>query len=285
MLDAVIAGLVSGASYALLAAAVTLLTRFVGVLNFSLAAIGAFGAYSTYDLAEAKLPLWLAVCVGLLVAVALSATTGFVFERWFGEVSQLVRAIVSAVVLVALLSLGFRVFGDSPRAMPHLLPTWSIQIAGVQVSSATIVALLIAFATAITVTLLLRSSRLGAQLRAFSERPITLQLLGVNTRRLSFLVWAATGVIAALAMLIIAPTRNPSFESLSLLIVPALAAALIGGFSRIWVAVVAGLAIGAIEGLSARVDLIASFRGAIPFVVILVTLVWLRRKEVWADAR
>lgn len=285
MLDAVIAGLVSGSSYALLAAAVTLLARLAGVLNFSLAANGALGAYTTYDFAEAKLPLWLAAGVGLCVAVLVSAILGLLFDRFFGRVTPLIRAIVSAVLLVALLSLGFRLFGDSPRAMPHLLPTVSIQIAGVQVSSATLVALLIAFATATAVTLLLRSPRLGAQFRAMSERPITLQLLGVNTQRLSLAVWGATGFIAALAMLVIAPTRNPSFESMSLLIVPALAAALIGGFTHIWVAVAGGLAIGAIEGLSARIDVIASYRGAIPFVVILFALVWLRRKEVWADAR
>ena len=49
--------------------------------------------------------------------------------------------------------------------------------------------------------------------------------------------------------------------------------------------VVGGLAIGAIEGAAARIDGLASYRGALPFVLIIVALIWLRRRRVWDEAR
>jgi branched-chain amino acid transport system permease protein len=118
-----------------------------------------------------------------------------------------------------------------------------------------------------------------------SERPVTVALLGINTRRLTVVAWAMTGSLSTLAMLLIAPTRNPTFESMSFLIVPALAAALVGSFSNVWVTTVAALLIGAFEGGASRVDWLANYRGALPAVIIILTLAWMRRREVWDAVR
>ena len=58
-----------------------------------------------------------------------------------------------------------------------------------------------------------------------------------------------------------------------------------GGFSNIWVAAGGGLAIGAIEGAAARIDGLANYRGALPFLLIAIALIWMRRRKVWDDAR
>ena len=92
-------------------------------------------------------------------------------------------------------------------------------------------------------------------------------------------------MISTLALLLVAPARNQTFESMSFLVIPALAAALLGGFSNIWVAAGGGLAIGAIEGAAARIDGLANYRGALPFLLIAIALIWMRRRKVWDDAR
>lgn len=285
MLDSLIAGLVSGASYAILAVCVVVLYRLVGVLNFGLAALGALGAYATYALVGAGVALWVAAGVGLTVAAVVSGAVGWVLARWFQNPTATVRSVVTVVLLIVLLSLGYRLFGDAPRAMPSLVPVGSFAIAGVRVSTATIAALAATFLIAGALTLVLRRTQIGLRLQAMSERPIAVQLLGLNTRTLALVVWASTGALATFALLLIAPTRNPTFDSMALLIVPALAAGLLGAFSNVWVAVLGGLAIGALEGASARVEVLADYRGAVPFVIILVSLIWLRRREVWDAAR
>ena len=285
MLDSLIAGLVSGASYAILAVCVVVLYRLVGVLNFGLAALGALGAYATYALVGAGVALWVAAGVGLTVAAVVSGAVGWVLARWFQNPTATVRSVVTVVLLIVLLSLGYRLFGDAPRAMPSLVPVGSFAIAGVRVSTATIAALAATFLIAGALTLVLRRTQIGLRLQAMSERPIAVQLLGLNTRTLALVVWASTGALATFALLLIAPTRNPTFDSMALLIVPALAAGLLGAFSNVWVAVWGGLAIGALEGASARVEVLADYRGAVPFVIILVSLIWLRRREVWDAAR
>lgn len=285
MLDGVISGLISGSAYAILAVCVVMLYRLVGVVNIGLAAIGALGAYVCYAFVGLGLPLVVSVLAGLLAAGATAGLSGWVLARWFGRPSETVRAVVSVVLLIVILTVGFRLFGDSPRVMPSLLPESSFLVAGVRISIATAIALVLAVAVAVGLTLLLRYTRLGTRLEAMAERPTTVQLLGVNTRLLAMGAWAVTGMISTLAMLLIAPTRNPTFETMSFLIVPALAAALVGAFSNVWVAAAGGLAIGAIEGIGARIDWLSSYRGALPFAIVIVALIWLRRREVWDAAR
>ncbi len=285
MLDGVISGLISGSAYAILAVCLVVLYRLVGVLNFAQAAIGALGAYACYALAGDSWPLWLAVLVGLAVAGITAGVAGWVLARWFGEPSSTVRAVVAVVLLILLITIGFRLFGDAPRVMPSLVPDVTFALGGVRLSLSTVVALLVTFAIAGGLSILLRHSRLGVQLEAMSERPVTVQLLGVNSHRLAVGVWAATGLLSTLALLLIAPTRNPTFESMAFLVVPALAAGLLGAFSNVWIAAAAGLAIGVIEGAGARIEGLSDYRGAIPFVIIIVALIWLRRREVWDEAR
>ena len=285
MLDGVVTGLVSGSAYAIVAVCVVVLYRLVGVLNFSQAALGAFGAYGCYSLVEAGLPLWLAILAGIAFSAGLSALAGWALARWFGSPTALVKSVISAVLFLLLLSVGYRLFGDSPRAMPSLVPELSLNVTGVRVSLATIIATIAAVAIAAVLTLLLRYTQVGLHLRAMSERPVTAQLLGINTQGLAIIVWTSTGVLSALAMLLIAPTRNPTFESMSFLIVPALAAALVGAFSRVWIATLAALLIGVVEGAASRIDGLSDYRGVLPAVIILLALIWLRRREVWDAVR
>ena len=285
MLDGVVAGLVSGSAYAIVAVCVVGLYRLVGVLNFSQAALGAFGAYACYSLVEAGLPLWLAVLAGLAFSAVLAGLAGWALSRWFGSPTVLVKSVISAVLFLVVLSVGYRLFGDSPRAMPSFVTEMTLEVAGVRVSVATLIATVAALAIAAALTLLLRHTQVGLQLRAMSERPVTAQLLGINTGRLAVIVWASTGVLSALAMLLIAPTRNPTFESMSFLIVPAVAAALVGSFSHVWIATVAALLIGVVEGAASRIDVLSDYRGVLPAVIILFALIWLRRREVWDAVR
>ncbi len=285
MLDGVVSGLASGSAYAIVAVCVVVLYRLVGVLNFSQAALGAFGAYACYSLLEAGTPLGLAVLAGLGTAAAVAGFVGWVLSRWFANPTVIVRSVISAVLFLLILSAGFRLFGDSPRAMPNLVSDETVDVAGVKVAVATIVALLLALVIALGLTLLLRFTQIGLRLQAMSERPVTVQLLGINARRLTVIVWASTGVLSTLAMLLIAPTRNPTFESMSFLIVPALAAALVGSFSNVWVTTLAAVLIGAIEGGASRVEGLSDYRGVLPTVIIIVTLAFLRRREVWDAVR
>jgi branched-chain amino acid transport system permease protein len=169
--------------------------------------------------------------------------------------------------------------------LPNLFGTIGFRVLGLRISLSAIVIIAVAIFLAVAISLFLQRTKLGVWLRALAERSTAAELLGIPAASLTIGVWAVAGVISSLAIMMIAPSRSPEFVILSMLILPAMAAALVGLFKSFWIAIVSGLAIGLIEGFASSLSTIAPYRQAIWFLVMLAALVWSQRKEVWDAAR
>lgn len=285
MLDSAVSGLVQGGVYALLGVCIVIMFRMVRVLNFSQAAIGAFGAYVGIVLSEHGWPYLAAALAGAAAAAGMAAVCGGLMSAWFADAATERRSTVAIALMITVLTLGFRLFGDDPHRVPELFPGDTITIAGVIVTWAGVVVVLVAMVIAVFVSLFLRRTTLGIRLRAQSERPHSAELLGVPARWLAVGVWAVTGAISAVGILVVAPSRGSDFLSLGLLILPALAAASIGLFRSTWWAVAGGIGIGVITGLAQHWPEVKQYQDALPLAIILLVLMWTQRGEVWDAAR
>lgn len=284
MIQSAVAGLVSGGAYAALGVCIVLVYRMVGVLNFAQAAIGAFGAYATFVLYENGAAYAPAVLLGAATGAAVAGVLGYVMSTWFSEAGPEVRSTVTIAALITLFAIAFRSFGDSPRAVPDPFSGATFELGGVAIGITGAVAIVGAGVIAAIVGLGLRHTVTGVRLRALSERPTTAELVGIRARRLSIGVWGFAGAVSALAVLAIAPSRTSDFLGLGMLVVPALAAALIGLLRSLEFAFLGGLGIGLIEGVATNFPSVSPYRQALPFFVIVAVLLWSERSEVW-DAR
>lgn len=285
MLNTAIASLTSGGAYALLGVGLVLTYRMTGVLNFAHAVVGAFGTYTALVAFGAGLPYGLALVLGVVVAALLSGGIGLVMARWFATATTIVRSTVTIALFLGVLVVGFRLFGDNPRVVPSILPGLRVKIGGVALTASTLLAVGGVLVLAGVIAWFLTKTRTGVILRAVSERPTTARLLGAPLRPLVVVVWTVSGAVAGVAVALIAPTRTNDYASLSILILPALAAALLGGFRRVGATIVAGFGIALVELMGARVAAVAQYRTVVPFLVILAALLWMQRKEVWDEAR
>lgn len=286
LLTSAVAGLSAGGAYAILGVCIVFTFRLVAVVNFTATALGAVGAFVMVMLTEYGYPMVPAVLTGLVAGMAASLAVGFVTTIWFSGASQSVKAAVTAALLVCLIALGLRLTGGQhPRAFPDLVGGAGIQLAGVTVTTASLVTIGFAVLLTVAVEQFLNRTRTGLQLRALSEQPMAAELLGVPVRRLALAVWGISGIVTTLALMLIAPLRSPDFGSLSLLVVPAFAAALVGAFSSFRAALVGGISIGVIEGLASGFVGLNQYRAAVPFLVILAVLLWSQRGARWDEAR
>ncbi|GAA1337166.1 branched-chain amino acid ABC transporter permease [Saccharothrix algeriensis] len=281
-LSAAIAGLVTGGAYALMGLSTLLTYRLVAVVNFAQAAVGAFGAFAMVVLHEAGLPLPLAVPCGLAVAAAVHMGLGAVMVRWFSEAGEGVKAAVTIAAFTGLVAVGLRLFGaQHPRRFPTPFDSPLATVGGVVVTWTAVITMALAVLFAVLPTVLLKHTRTGLLLRAMAERPTTAELIGVRVPGLSMVVWGAAGAAGALAIMIVAPRLAGDFGSQALLITPALAAALVGGFRSFAWTFVGGVALGVLQGLASTVVALQQYRGVLPFLVILVVLLWTRRRDRW----
>lgn len=286
LLTSAVAGLSAGGAYAILGVCAIFTYRLVAVVNFTGAAIGATGTFVMVALYEYGVPLLPAVMAGVLGGALAAVLIGLVMTTWFASSSASSKAAVTAALLVGIVSIGLRLTGGQhPHVFPEVIPGSAFRLAGVEVTWAAVTTLLIAIVFTLATERFLARTRTGLQLRALSQRPMAAELIGIRVRLLALGVWAVMGAVTAFALMIIAPLRSPDFMSLSLLVVPALAAALIGAFVSFRAALLGGLMIGIIEGLVSGFEAFGQYRSTVPFLVILAVLMWSQRGARWDEAR
>ncbi|KKI20014.1 MULTISPECIES: ABC transporter permease subunit [unclassified Leucobacter] len=286
LLQGALSGLAAGGVYAVFAVTLTLMSRLVRVVNFAQAATGMFAAFiSVWFASKLGIPVWLATIAGVIVGALLSALIGWIAATWLAEADLSTRSAMTVAPFLLLMSLSYIMFGNKPQPFAPIFDGAAFSVAGVVVSWVTVVTVSLAILVALAAAIVLRRTTIGTKLRALSDRPTTAELIGIASKPLSIGVWAVTGAVSAVTVLIIAPTQSNDAVSLSMLIIPAAAAALLGGFKRLDLAVVGGLLLGLVGGMVAQVSELTLVRSFVPLVFIVVLLLWSQRKAVWDAAR
>lgn len=286
MLQGAVAGLAAGGLYAVLAVCLTLMARLVRVVNFAQAATGMFGSYvAVWLVSKTGTSIAIASILGIAIGALLSALIGWIIATWLAEADTSTRSAVTVGPLLLLISLSFILFGNKPQPFRPVIAGPAFSAGTVVVSQVTLVTVGLAILMALTCRLILSRTTVGTRLRALAERPTTAELLGIPAKPLSVTVWAVSGLISAVVILIVAPSQSNDATSLAMLIVPAAAAALLGAFRRLDLAVIGGLALGLLQGAAAQIGSVSLIRYFLPLLFIVGFLLWLQRKEVWDAAR
>ncbi|CUW45699.1 branched-chain amino acid ABC transporter ATP-binding protein [Brucella vulpis] len=250
LFSAAVAGLSAGGAYAILGVCAIFTYKLVAVVNFTGAAIGAIGTFIMVALFGAGVPLVFAVLLGIAAGALAGILVGLVMTTWFANANASTKAAVTAALLVGIIAVGLRLTGGQhPHYFPEVISGSAFRLAGVEVTWAAVLTLVLSVAFTILTEQFLARTRTGLQLRALSQRPMAAELIGIRVRLLALGVWAVTGAVTAFALMVIAPLRSPDFASLSLLVVPALAAALIGAFSSFRAALAGGVLIGGLAAV------------------------------------
>lgn len=285
MLQGAFAGLAAGGVYAVIAVCLTLMAQLVRVINFSQAAIGMFGAFLAVSFSGMGIPQVPAIALGIILGALLSAGLGWIIATWLPEASISARSAVTVAALLLLISISFILFGTKPKMFRALFSGPAFTLEGVVISQVTVVIVLLALVVALAAKLVLGKTSIGVKLRAIADRPVAAELLGVPVKPLAIGVWAVTGLIVGIATAIVAPTQTSDAMSLSMLVISASAAALLGGFKRLDLALIGGLLLGMAQGAAAQFSELILLRDWIPLIVIVVFLLWNQRREVWDAAR
>ncbi|GAA4377734.1 ABC transporter permease subunit [Paeniglutamicibacter cryotolerans] len=285
MLQGALAGLAAGGVYAVVAVCLTMMAQLVRVINFSQAAIGMFGAFTSVLLIANKVPHIPAVFLGILVSALLSGIIGWIIATWLPDASISARSAVTIAALLFIISLSFILFGTKPKAFKAIVSGPAFEVSGVVVSKVTIVMVLFAVVLAVVSKLVLGKTKIGVKLRAIADKPVAAELIGIPVKPLAIGVWVVTGLVVGLAVAIVAPTQNSDAVSLSMLVIYGSAASLLGAFKRLDLALVGGLLLGAVQGAAAQFQVLSLARDWIPLLAIVVFLLWNQRKEVWDAAR
>ncbi|MGE5334842.1 MAG: branched-chain amino acid ABC transporter permease [Nitrososphaerota archaeon] len=251
LFELTLVGIASGALYSLAAIGIVLIYKTTGVLNFAHGAIGMFSAFIAYQFGvEQHLPAMIAV----ILALAFAAGFGWFMERFTLRPLRarpvLTRVIVTLGWLLVLQSIAGLVWKDTSYHIPlQIFPQTGIRIAQLTLGYNQIANIAIAALLAIGLGIFLRTSSLGIAMRATSDNPPAARLLGIEINRVAMLAWVMGSVLAAIAGLLLAPLTTLNTTSITILVIEAFGAALIGGLSSLGWTFAGGILLGVAQAV------------------------------------
>jgi len=267
-------GLVTGSIYALLAIAIVIIFKTTDAPNFAAGEIFMAGAYiALYLLIFSQIAYVIAVPVTLAIAFVFSALFYRIVLRRIG-----VSPAVAVNVVIATLGLSFVLkgivrntgFGDVPRSFPAVFGADTVQIGDAVLTTQDVAVFALALLAMAIFFVFFNYTRTGRAMRAVGMNPRAAALVGIDLHKTRMLIWGLSGLLSALAAILIAPKILMTAD-MGIVVILGFAAAIVGGFTSLPGAVVGGLIIGIVENL---VGLFVSTRAIVvaPFIVIMLVL-------------
>jgi branched-chain amino acid transport system permease protein len=277
-----IIGIVTGALYSIAAAGLVLTYATSRVFNVAHGAIGMIMAYLMYTLwVQWGLPeiLALVICV-LVVAPATGVLLDWAVMRWLERASVAQRLVVTLTILVLCQGLASLIWGrgeNVTEVMPSVFSSASFSpISGLNVTYDQLADVIVAAVVAFGLWLLLKHTRIGTMMRGVVDDRDLTQLYGINPRLVTSLSWAVGTALAALAAILLAPGVSMDINTLSLLVVSAYGAAIVGGLTSLpWAfvgAMILGIGSSFMVGYLPPTNLFQNVTDAAPFILLFVVL-------------
>ena len=276
MLDALVTGLITGNTYALIALGISLIFGVADLINFAHGSVFATGAMVGWWLgADFGWPLWAAAAGAVAVTVAL----GLLIERL--ALRPLVGGppiapLLSTVAIGLILDRGLElVFGPETRRFPSALATGNFRVGGIRFGTLDLVILATSLVGMGALWLFLRRSRLGWAVRATAQDRDAARQMGVNVEGVQGLSFALASGLAGVGGVLVGMYYGNIEPSIGFDAgISGFTAAVLGGLGSLPGAVVGGLLLGVAESFGVT-WFGGSTRQLVSFAV-LIGVLWLR---------
>ena len=245
-------GLINGAFYATLSIGLAVIFGLLNIINFAHGAQYTAGAFVAWMLLNyLGVGYWGALLLSPLIMAGLAVVLEKTIIARTYKMDHLYGLLLTfgfALVIEG----GFRqAYGVSglPYAIPEQL-TGGINLGFMFLPLYRTWAVGVSLVVCLAVWFLVEKTRLGAVLRAATENPVTVKSFGINVPRYITLTYALGVGLAAIAGVVAAPIYQVNPLMGSNLVVVVFAVVVIGGMGSIGGAIVSGLGLGVIEGLT-----------------------------------
>lgn len=274
-------GITLGGIYALAAIGLVLIYRVSGVLNFAQGAVSMFSAFVAYQVSTV---MGYPAAFGLLAAIVAGGAIGYVIERFtirpLAGRSPLSKVVVTIGWLLVLQTAAGLIWGQTAYHRPVQLasvhgftfPGTSV-VVGWDEFTTIAVALGLAFGTAAV----LRWTTFGTSMRAVADDPESARLWGINVNRVMAVSWVAGSSMGAIAGVLITPRINFDPISLTIVVISAFTAALVGRLTSLPWTVAGAMFLGLAETYPRIFSSNAGAGYAVSFALVLLTLAVLFR--------
>ncbi len=245
-----VTGVSVAAVYAIAACGLVVTYTTSGIFNFAHGAVGMMAAFTYWQFHTAWGwdTTWSLIMVVFVVAPLFGAVIERVVMRGLQGASEAVKVVVTVSLLLALLGLGNVLWPSGVgRFNQEFFAGSTVRIGGVNVSYHRLIILGTAAAVAVLLRVLLYRTRAGIAMRAVVDDRALVQLNGGRPYRSAMIAWAIGSALAAISGIFVSPAFGLKQLDLTLLVVNAFAAAVVGRLRSLPMAFVGAMILGLTE--------------------------------------
>lgn len=246
----VISGSLMGLVYALIAYGFQLTYATSKSINFGQGELVMLSAFFSLSLLNFGVPYWLMIPGGLLFGVLL----GLVVERACVRLSLEQKGEGWILLTIIFGLFGFsaaeNIWGRDDRPFPTPLPADSLQVFGINISPLEISVVVGVLGVMSLIELFKRKTLLGKAFEAVAADRDAAELMGISATHTIMLSFGLSGMVAAMAGILISPITTVGPTMASSLILKAFSVAVVAGLDSGFGVVVVGIFLGALESLT-----------------------------------
>jgi branched-chain amino acid transport system permease protein len=271
--DLVVQGILLGGLYATAALGLSLVFGTMRLVNLAHGQFLVVGAYLTSIIVVAVGgdPLLVAIPVALVVGLMAYPVQRFIFTP---VMSQGEEAPITAAfgVSIAIETIMLLIFTANPRSINAPYATAQLDIFGVPVRVSLLIALVVGIAIVIALTLVLKRSQFGRQVRAASLDAEAAGLVGINVKETYARVMAISAATAAFGGVLVALSFSIAPSSGTGWLLRAFTVIVIGGLGSLPGTIYGGIIVGLVETFGAAL-IGPQYRDLIVFGVLVLILI------------
>ncbi|MFK5880884.1 MAG: branched-chain amino acid ABC transporter permease [Sulfurospirillum sp.] len=262
-----LSGVTVGFIYALVGIGFTVIYNSSGIINFSQGEFVMAGGMSTVFLLKAGLPLG----VSFILAIMVTSMIGIVlyklisFSKDSSQISLIILTLGFAIFLRGLVEV---VFDKELHTMPSFVGDGSFDMFGTTLTYQSILIMVVSIVIVTLLYFFFKKTKTGLAMIAASINVDAARLMGINIKKILMINFALSATIAAIGGVLLTPVTSTNYEIGIMLGLKGFAAAIIGGLSNPFGAVVGGLVLGILESLIAGY-VSSEYKDAVAFVVML----------------
>ena len=236
-------------AYAMLGVGIVVIFRASRVLNLAHGAMAMLPAYVMYDLVDHGVPVGVAVPLAVASGGLLGVVTERVFVRTLRRQGPTAQTVGTVAMFGLVVSIVAKVYGTAPLIGPRVFPDGGPEIGGSTIFWGDLGLFLTAVASAAALLAVFKFTDLGLSLRGAADNRVAAALVGIDPDRNARVAWLIGGSLAGLAGVLLGGVNNLSPYTLSLQMLPAFVAALIGGLASLPGVLVGAACVGFLQGL------------------------------------
>ena len=268
----VLAGVVVGAIYALIAAGFVLIYQVTGLINFAQGEFAMIGAMTASALATGGMPVFEAAAIAVLAAALTGAFCYLLAIRPARASTGVTLIFITLGLDVALRGLGLFVWGTNPLSLPAFTGGAAITVFGGALPPQAMWVLLTDVLVFAALYLFFRHTYAGTAVRAAVANPPIASTFGIPLRTFAFWSFVAAAAIGGLGGVVVAPITSATYDMGLTLGLAGFVAAVLGGLDSLPGALVGGFVLGIIEKLAGGL-LSTGWEQGVGFLILVLVLV------------